>query len=107
MKAKLFKRKNRKTKYIKESYEKACEEYEKVGNVGFNLKKYSELQRENKEGKSMGKIKTFLIQVYRDFPYILLNSVLTVRFLSELFKWNVNISNETMVFAIIIALIFF
>ena len=59
LKAKLFKRKNRETKYIKESYEKACEEYEKVGNVEFNLKKYSELQRENKEGKEMGKIKIF------------------------------------------------
>ena len=111
---KLLKRKNRETKYIKESYEKACEEYEKVGNVEFNLKKYSELQRENKEGKEMGKIKlffektkNFLSPVYREVPYILLLSVLTVRFLCELLKWNINISNETMGFAIIIALMFF
>lgn len=103
MKAKLFKRKNRETKYIKESYEKACEEYEKVGNVEFNLKKYSELQRERK----WEKLKYFSSPVYREVPYILLLSVLTVRFLCELLKWNVNISNETMGFTIIIALMFF
>ena len=63
--AKLFKRKNRETKYIKESYEKAYEEYKVMKNGTFDFKKYTEIQKE----KSMEKIKTFLIQVNREFPY--------------------------------------
>jgi hypothetical protein len=78
-----------------------------VGNVEFNFKKYTEIQRESKEEKKMEKLKTFLIQLYREFPYILLLSVFTVRFLSECGKINVNISNATIIFAIIIALMFF
>ena len=64
--AKLLKRKNRETKYIKESYEKAYEEYKVMKNGTFDFKKYTEIQKE----KSMEKSKTFLIQVDRDFPYI-------------------------------------
>ena len=50
---------------MKESYEKACEEYKVMKNRTFDFNKYTEIQRE----KSMEKIKTFLIQVNREFPY--------------------------------------
>lgn len=103
MKAKLFKRKNRETKYIKESYEKACEEYKNMKKGTFDFKKYSEIQRENKEEKSMGKKEKNLGLVVLFILFVLL----LLRVLCELFKWNVNISNETMVFAIIITLMFF
>lgn len=62
---KLLKRKNREIKYIKESYEKAYEEYKTMKNGTFDFKKYLEIQK----AKKMEKIKTFLIQEYRDFPY--------------------------------------
>lgn len=62
---KLLKRKNREIKYIKESYEKAYEEYKTMKNGTFDFKKYLEIQK----AKKMAKIKTFLIQEYRDFPY--------------------------------------
>lgn len=62
---KLLKRKNREKKYIKESYEKAYEEYKTMKNGTFDFKKYLEIQK----AKKMAKIKTFLIQEYRDFPY--------------------------------------
>ena len=62
---KLLKRKNREIKYIKESYEKAYEEYKTMKNGTFDFKKYLEIQKV----KKMEKIKTFLIQEYRDFPY--------------------------------------
>ena len=103
MKAKLFKRKNRETKYIKESYEKACEEYKNMKKGTFDFKKNSEIQRENKEEKSMGKKEKNLGLVVLFILFVLL----LLRVLCELFKWNVNISNETMVFAIIITLMFF
>ena len=63
---KLLKRKNREIKYIKESYEKAYEEYKTMKNGTFDFKKYLEIQK----AKKMEKNKTFLIQEYRDFPYI-------------------------------------
>ena len=124
LKAKLLRRKIDETKYMKESYEKAYEEYKTMKNGTFDFKKYIENQRENREEKKMEKSesnsnfkrkikiiieksKKFLSQVYREFPFILLLSLLTVRFLSECGKINVNISNETIVFTIIIALIFF
>ena len=47
------------TKYMKESYEKAYEEYKNMKEGTFDFNKYTEIQRE----KSMEKIKTFLIQV--------------------------------------------
>lgn len=53
------------TKYMKESYEKAYEEYKNMKEGTFDFNKYTEIQRE----KSMEKIKTFLIQVNREFPY--------------------------------------
>ena len=128
LKAKLLRKRIDETKYMKESYEKACEEYEKsyekMENKRFNFKKYIENQGENKEENEMGKsgfcskvitkaiaiikiIKNFFILLFRFCPFILLIGVLILRVLCELLKWDVNISNETMVFAIIIALMFF
>lgn len=93
---------------MKESYEKACEEYKTMKNGTFDFKKYTENQGEDKEGKEMGKNKSrAIIQFVRVSSFILLFIILTVRFLSEWCKWNVNISNETIGFAIIVALIFF
>ena len=131
LKAKLLRRRIDETKYIKESYEKAYEEYEKayekMENKKFNFKKYTENQVENNEEKSMGKsgfcskvitkgkvlikeiiklIKNFFILLFRFCPFILLIGVLFLRVLSECGKINVSISNETIGFAIIIAVIF-
>ena len=106
---------------MKESYEKACKEYKNMKKGTFDFKRYTENQGENMEEKEMKKsdicskiiaifnviiklIKKFFILV---FPFILLLSVLTVRFLSELCKWDINISNETIGFAIIVALVCF
>lgn len=108
LKAKLLRRRIDETKYMKESYEKACEEYKTMKNGTFDFNKYTEIQRENKEEKGMGKNKSrAIIQFVRVSSFILLFIILTVRFLSEWCKWNVNISNETIGFAIIIALMFF
>ena len=108
LKAKLLRRRIDETKYMKESYEKACEEYKEKKNGTFDFKKYTENQGEDKEGKEMGKNKSrAIIQFVRVSSFILLFIILTVRFLSEWCKWNVNISNETIGFAIIVALIFF
>ena len=107
LKAKLLRKRIDETKYMKESYEKAYEEYEKdyekMGNKKFNFKKYIENQGENKEEKSMGKKE----KIWGLVVLFILFVLLLLRVLCELFKWNVNISNETMVFAIIIALMFF
>ena len=107
LKAKLLRKRIDETKYMKESYEKACEEYEKsyekMENKRFNFKKYIENQGENKEENEMGKKEKILGLVV----LFILSVLLLLRVLCELFKWNVNISNETMVFAIIIALMFF
>ena len=108
LKAKLLRRRIDETKYMKESYEKACEEYKLMKNGTFDFNKYTENQGEDKEGKEMGKNKSrAIIQFVRVSSFILLFIILTVRFLSEWCKWNVNISNETIGFAIIVALIFF
>lgn len=112
LKAKLFKRKNRETKYIKESYEKACEEYEKayekMENKKFNFKEYTENQVENKEKNEIEENKSCsIINLVRVSSFILVLLALAIRFLSEWWKWDVNISNETIGFAIIIAVIFF
>ena len=107
LKAKLLRKRIDETKYMKESYEKAYEEYEKAyekkENKKFNFKKYIENQGENKEENEMGKKEKNLGLVV----LFILSVLLLLRVLCELFKWNVNISNETMVFAIIIALMFF
>lgn len=107
LKAKLLRKRIDETKYMKESYEKAYEEYEKAyekkENKKFNFKKYIENQGENKEENEMGKKEKILGLVVLFILFVLL----LLRVLCELFKWNVNISNETMVFAIIIALMFF
>lgn len=103
LKAKLLRRRIDETKYMKESYEKAYEEYKNMKKGTFDFKKYSEIQRENKEEKSMGKKEKNLDLVVLFILFVLL----LLRVLCELFKWNVNISNETMVFAIIITLMFF
>ena len=107
LKAKLLRKRIDETKYMKESYEKAYEEYEKAyekkENKKFNFKKYIENQGENKEENEMGKKEKILGLVV----LFILSVLLLLRVLCELFKWNVNISNETMVFAIIIALMFF
>ena len=103
LKAKLLRRRIDETKYMKESYEKAYEEYKNMKKGTFDFKKYSEIQRENKEEKSMGKKEKNLGLVVLFILFVLL----LLRVLCELFKWNVNISNETMGFAIIIALMFF
>lgn len=103
LKAKLLRRRIDETKYMKESYEKACEEYKTMKNGTFDFKKYIENQGENKEEKSMGKKEKILNLVVLFILFVLL----LLRVLCELFKWNVNISNETMVFAIIVALVCF
>ena len=115
MKAKLLRRIDE-TKYMKESYEKACEEYKVMKNGTFDFKKYIENQGENKEKKEMKEEKgqrdiwskfQFIIQGAKMLSFILLVGVLILRVLCELLKCDVNISNETMGFAIIIALMFF
>ena len=107
LKAKLFKRKNCETKYIKESYEKACEEYENMKEETFDFKKYMDNQRENKVENEMEENKSCsIINLVRVSSFILVLLALAIRFLSEWWKWDVNISNETIGFAIIIALIF-
>ena len=103
LKAKLLRKRIDETKYMKESYEKAYEEYKNMKKGTFDFKKYSEIQRENKEEKSMGKKEKNLGLVVLFILFVLL----LLRVLCELFKWNINISNETMGFAIIIALMFF
>ena len=108
LKAKLLRRRIDETKYMKESYEKAYEEYKNMKEGTFDFKKYIDNQRENKEENEMEKNKSrVIIQFVRVSSFILLFIILTVRFLSEWCKWNVNISNETIGFAIIVALIFF
>ena len=116
LKAKLLRRRIDETKYMKESYEKAYEEYKIMKNGTFDFNKYTDIQRENKEEKKikeeMGKSDIWsktqlLIQRLKGFSFILLIGLLILRVLCELLKWDVNISNETMVFAIIIALMFF
>ena len=90
------------------SYEIAYEEYKNMKEGTFDFKKYIDNQRENKGENGMEKSKSrAIIQLVRVSSFILLFIILTIRFLSEGWKWNVNISNETMGFAIIIALIFF
>lgn len=127
LKAKLLRRRIDETKYMKESYEKACEEYKTMKNGTFDFKKYTEIQRENKEEKKMEKsdfwskvkikgkalikeiiklIKNFFILLFSFCPFILLIGVLFLRVLSECGKINVSISNETIGFTIIIAVIF-
>ena len=103
LKAKLLRRRIDETKYMKESYEKAYEEYENMKKGTFDFKKYIDNQRENKEEKSMGKKEKNLGLVVLFILFVLL----LIRVLCDLFKWNINISNETMGFAIIIALMFF
>lgn len=108
LKAKLLRRRIDETKYMKESYEKAYEEYKNMKKGTFDFKKYTENQGENKEDKEMEKNKSrAIIQFVRVSSFILLFIILAIRFLSEWCKWDVNISNETIGFAIIIALIFF
>ena len=108
LKAKLLRRKIDETKYMKESYEKAYEEYKNMKKGTFDFKKYTENQGENKEEKEMEKNKSrAIIQFVRVSSFILLFIILAIRFLSEWCKWDVNISNETIGFAIAIALIFF
>ena len=97
LKAKLLRKRIDETKYMKESYEKAYEEYEKAyekkENKKFNFKKYIENKGENKEENEMGKKEKILGLVV----LFILSVLLLLRVLCELFKWNVNISNETMV----------
>lgn len=116
LKAKLLRRRIDETKYMKESYEKAYEEYKVMKNGTFDFKKYIENQGENKEKKEMKEEKgqrdiwskfQFIIQGAKMLSFILLIGVLILRVLCELLKCDVNISNETMGFAIIIALMFF
>ena len=108
LKAKLLRRRIDETKYMKESYEKACEEYKVMKNGTFDFKKYTENQGENKEEKEMKENKSCsLIKVVRISSFVLVLFTLTVRFLSECGIINANISNETIGFAIIIALLFF
>ena len=119
LKAKLLRRRIDETKYMKESYEKACEEYKVMKNGTFDFKKYIEKQRENMEEKEMkekGKrdiwskfqlMMQLIIQVLKVISFILLIGVLLIRVLSEWGILNANISTETIVLAIIIAVMFF
>ena len=105
LKAKLLRRRIDETKYMKESYEKAYEEYEKayekMENKKFNFKKYTEIQRVNKEENEMGNYDN-----YKNLTFFILGVLLGLRVWFEL-TMSKNISNETMGFAIIIAVIFF
>ena len=120
LKAKLLRRRIDETKHMKESYEKACEEYKTMKNGTFDFNKYTENQRENMEEKEMKEEKRkndiwskiqfiiqFIIQVLKVLSFILLIGVLFIRVLSEWGKLNANISTETIALAIIIALMFF
>ena len=74
----------------------------------FDFNKYIDNQRVNKEEKIMIENNSCLIiNLVRVGSFILVLLALAIRFLSEWWKWDVNISNETIGFAIIIALIFF
>ena len=53
LKAKLLRKRIDETKYMKESYEKAYEEYKIMKNGTFDFKKYIDNRRENKEEKEM------------------------------------------------------
>lgn len=101
LKAKLLRRRIDETKYMKESYEKACEEYKIMKNGTFDFNKYTENQGENKEGKSMGNYDN-----YKKLTFFILGVLLGLRVWFE-FTMSKNISNETMGFAIIIAVMFF
>ena len=101
LKAKLLRKRIDETKYMKESYEKAYEEYKIMKNGTFDFNKYTEIQRENKEENEMGNYDN-----YKKFTFFILVAVLGLRVWFEL-TVSKNISNETMVFAIIIALMFF
>ena len=101
LKAKLLRRRIDETKYMKESYEKACEEYKTMKNRTFDFNKYTEIQRENKEEKSMGNYDN-----YKKLTFFILGVLLGLRVWFE-FTMSKNISNETMGFAIIIAVMFF
>lgn len=101
LKAKLLRRRIDETKYMKESYEKAYEEYKNMKEGTFDFKKYIENQGENKEEKSMGNYDN-----YKKLTFVILGVLLGVRVWFE-FTMSKNISNETMGFAIIIALMFF
>lgn len=101
LKAKLLRRKIDETKYMKESYEKACEEYKTMKNGTFDFKKYTENQGEDKEGKEMGNYDN-----YKKLTFFILGVLLGLRVWFE-FTMSKNISNETMGFAIIIAVMFF
>ena len=101
LKAKLLRKRIDETKYMKESYEKAYEEYKIMKNGTFDFNKYTEIQRENKEENEMGNYDN-----YKKFTFFILVALLGLRVWFEL-TVSKNISNETMVFAIIIALMFF
>ena len=101
LKAKLLRRRIDETKYMKESYEKACEEYKIMKNGTFDFNKYTEIQRENKEENEMGNYDN-----YKKFTFFILGVLLGLRVWFE-FTMSKNISNETMGFAIIIAVMFF
>ena len=101
LKAKLLRRRIDETKYMKESYEKACEEYKTMKNGTFDFNKYTEIQRENKEENEMGNYDN-----YKKLTFFILGVLLGLRVWFE-FTMSKNISNETMGFAIIIALMFF
>ena len=101
LKAKLLRRRIDETKYMKESYEKACEEYKIMKNGTFDFNKYTENQGENKEGKSRGNYDN-----YKKLTFFILGVLLGLRVWFE-FTMSKNISNETMGFAIIIAVMFF
>lgn len=99
LKAKLLRRRIDETKYMKESYEKAYEEYKNMKEGTFDFKKYIDNQRGNKEENKMEKSKIII--------FIILGLLLVVRVLFELNVMSEKISNETIGFAIIIALMFF
>ena len=99
LKAKLLRRRIDETKYMKESYEKAYEEYKNMKEGTFDFKKYIDNQRGNKEENKMEKSKIII--------FIILGLLLLVRVLFELNVMSEKIASETMVFTIIIALMFF
>ena len=70
-------------------------------NGTFDFNKYTENQGENKEGKSMGNYDN-----YKKLTFFILGVLLGLRVWFE-FTMSKNISNETMGFAIIIAVMFF
>lgn len=103
LKPKLLKRKIYETKYIKESYEKAYEEYNIMQNGTFDFKIYTV----NKAKKATDKSdRCSITQVFQIASFIAILILLAVRVLFEMGKIESNISNSTIGFFFVISIMF-